>query len=246
MAAGFESCGAIMTESSANSAVGREKPPGPAKLAKLRFHRALYAALEGSVEEIEGGKGENVIAAIAQRAVLDAVAGKASARRLVLGLLDAECERADNEAADAGAEANEAVAVSLLQGKTQGNGKESLEEILWPDDPWHEFVALPDDKDDDMAATNLLSAGAIPKPDNRAEPLSLLQGKKQGNGKEKPLFFGAAPGADHNSWNARSGGRKSAALMMSSADVTLRNSARFVPPRNGQIAKVRKSIAVSP
>ncbi|HEX4085719.1 MAG TPA: hypothetical protein VHY22_12455, partial [Chthoniobacteraceae bacterium] len=110
-----ESYEAIMTEYPANFAVGRGTPPGAAKLAKLRFQQALYAALEGRVEEIEGGKAENVVAAIAQRAVLDAVAGKATARRLVLGLIDAECERADSEAADAGAEANETEPLSLLQ-----------------------------------------------------------------------------------------------------------------------------------
>jgi hypothetical protein len=82
-----------MATSTATYAVGRGKPPfhtrfkkgqsgnpsgkpGPAKLAKQRFRRALYAALEGSTEELELAKPANGMVAMARRMVLDVTGGR--------------------------------------------------------------------------------------------------------------------------------------------------------------------------
>ena len=64
---------------------------------------------------------------------LDAVGGRMSAIRQVLSLLDAECGTSA-EAEDAAEDlfTGEEL-LSLLQGKTQGNEKQWLEDILWPD-----------------------------------------------------------------------------------------------------------------
>ena len=135
-----------MTQSSTTYAVGRGKPPlhtrfkkgqsgnpsgkpGPAKLAKQRFQRALYAALEGTEAELENAGTGTVLAGVARRLVLAAVSGRVPAIRLLLSLLDAECGKdAEDEAAEQLFTAAELF--SLLQGKTQGNGKDWLEEIL--------------------------------------------------------------------------------------------------------------------
>lgn len=73
-----------MTASPSTYTVGRGRPPlhtrfqkgqsgnpsgkpGPAKLAKQRFLRALYAALQDSPEDLELSKPQNVIAALARK-----------------------------------------------------------------------------------------------------------------------------------------------------------------------------------
>jgi hypothetical protein len=167
-----------MTAFPSTYAVGRGKPPlhtrfkkgqsgnpsgkpGPAKLAKQRFERALFAALEGSEAELELSKPENVIAGIARRMALDASAGRMQAVRLVLSLLDAENAKTSTEDDSAELAAEEAELLSLLQGKTQGNGKEWLEDILWPDDKKEPAPV------------------ASARTRNEAQPLSLLQGKSR-------------------------------------------------------------------
>src|SRR5262249_5959805 len=108
--------------------------PGPAKLARQRFQRALYAALGGSEAELEVSKADNVIAAIARRMARDAVAGRVSATRLLLSLIDKESERsADMEDEAAEQLFTGADVLSLLQGKMQGNENQWLAEILWPE-----------------------------------------------------------------------------------------------------------------
>jgi hypothetical protein len=208
-------------------AVGRGKPPlhtrfkkgqsgnpsgkpGPAKLAKERFQRVLYAALEGSTEELELAKPANGMVAMARRMVLDATGGRVPALRLVLSLLDADC-RAD----DARAAQEETDTFSLLQGKTQGSELQWLEDLLWPDD--HEEAAGADIRNERVNEP----APAGPKQ-NRAEPVSLVQGKKQGNGKNEQICF--APGTRGTPAMARG------QLMMSSAAVTSRDAIRFRPP----------------
>src|SRR5580698_903061 len=138
-----------MTESTAAYAVGRGKPPlhtrfqkgqsgnpsgkpGPAKLAKQRFQRALYAALDGNEAELEHAKPGTLMAGVARRLAREAVSGRIPAIRLLLSLLDAESAK---DMGDVAAEQlfTGAELFSLLQGKTQGNGKDWLDEILRPD-----------------------------------------------------------------------------------------------------------------
>jgi len=117
-------------------AVGRGKPPlhtrfqkgqsgnpsgkpGPAKLAKQRFERALFAALDGSTAELEHARPESVMAAVAQQMARDAAAGRPGAVRMLLSLLDAECAKADAEDT-AERRALDAELLSLVQRITQG------------------------------------------------------------------------------------------------------------------------------
>src|SRR5580658_8452012 len=112
-----------MTESTATYAVGRGKPPlhtrfrkgqsgnpsgkpGAAKLAKQRFQRALYAALDGSEAELEIAEPGTVVTGVARRLAREAVSGRIPAIRLLLSLLDAE----------SGTDADEIAAEQLFTG----------------------------------------------------------------------------------------------------------------------------------
>jgi hypothetical protein len=160
---------------------GPSGKPGPAKLAKLRFERALYAALEGSEAELERSKSDTVITGIARRMALDAAAGRMSALKLVLSLLEAESgtsARVEDDGAErlfTGAEL-----FSLLQGKRQGNEKTLLEELLWPEA--RENAAQADGNTCEERSGEPTQASYAPGR-NEAEPLSLVQGKTQGSGK---------------------------------------------------------------
>ncbi|HEX4156854.1 MAG TPA: DUF5681 domain-containing protein [Rhizomicrobium sp.] len=184
-----------MTASNSAYTVGRGRPPlhtrfkkgqsgnpsgkpGPARLAKQRFQRALFAALEGTTEELELAKPDKVIAALARRMALDAVAGRGSAQRQLLSLLDAETEK-EVQAEERGREPsiNEADLFSLLQGKTQGNVIECLEDILWPG------VDLAELGPDARTHRERAPEPSPAAPRNEAQPFSLPQGKKQGRGK---------------------------------------------------------------
>jgi hypothetical protein len=189
-----------MTESTASYTVGRGRPPlhtrfkkgqsgnpsgkpGPAKLAKQRFQRALYAALGGSEAELEHSKADNVIGAIARQMARDAAAGRVAATRLLLSLLDKE------SAADVEEDAAEqlftgADVFSLLQGKMQGSEKQWLEEILWP-----EPGKKPARADGAVGKERAVepAPACSPRERNEAKPLSLVQGKTQG----KPRYYGA-------------------------------------------------------
>jgi hypothetical protein len=182
---------AAMTETLSSYAVGRGKPPlhtrfrkgqsgnpsgkpGPAKLAKQRFERAFYAALEASEQDLERSKSDNVIAEIARRMALDAAAGRASAVKLVLTLLEAQSStpaRAEDDGAEQPFTAAELF--SLLLGKNQGNEKMSLEDLLWPE---------AQEKPKPAAGNASEEPGGEPAR-NEADSFSLVQGKEQGNEK---------------------------------------------------------------
>jgi len=99
-----------MNAENSNYAVGRGKPPlhtrfqkgqsgnpsgkpGPAKLARQRFHRALYAALDGETAELKHSLPRGTLEFLARRFVLDALAGRIGAMNLVLSELDREIVR---------------------------------------------------------------------------------------------------------------------------------------------------------
>src|SRR5580698_10338932 len=58
--------------------------PGPAKLAKQRFERALFAALDGNEAELEHAKPGTLMAGVARRLAREAVSGRIPAIRLLL------------------------------------------------------------------------------------------------------------------------------------------------------------------
>ncbi|HTT83703.1 MAG TPA: DUF5681 domain-containing protein [Rhizomicrobium sp.] len=182
---------------SATYAVGRGKPPlhtrfkkgqsgnpsgkpGPAKLAKARFQRALLAALEGSVEDLAAATPATGMDAIVQRVARDATEGRIPAVKLVLSQLDKAC--AEDDASDARLEAE---LVSLLQGKAQGSGNLSLEDLLWPGES--DFAP--------RQPAGKPAPAAPPPARNEAAPVSLPQGKTQGNGKIPAGQIVTAPAA---------------------------------------------------
>ncbi|HEX4157522.1 MAG TPA: DUF5681 domain-containing protein [Rhizomicrobium sp.] len=189
-----------MTESTATYAVGRGRPPlhtrfqkgqsgnpsgkpGPAKLAKQRFQRALYAALDGSEAELEHATPGTVLAGVARRLALAAVSGRVPAMRLLLSLLDAESGKdADDEVAEqlfTGAEL-----FSLLQGKMQGNGKDWLEEILQPDAGGKTVQPRGDRSEQPVSEP-------APVARERNDAASLVQGKTQGSANDPKQIFAA-------------------------------------------------------
>lgn len=166
-------------------AVGRGKPPlhtrfqkgrsgnpsgkpGPAKLAKQRFERALLAALDGSPQDQEPAVARNWVAAIAQRMVLDAGAGKVPAQRLILSVLDAGC-REEKESED----------FSLVQGKEQGSDIVSAEELLRSGRSEEELARL-----EYVLLEKLrrqLEQVDLAREQYAAVQFSLVQGKRPGN-----------------------------------------------------------------
>lgn len=87
--------------------------PGPAKLARQRFQRALCAALEGETADLKHACPRRGLEALAQRLALDALGGHMGATRIVLAELDKESACGDanqaaeeNEAEQANAEAS--------------------------------------------------------------------------------------------------------------------------------------------
>jgi hypothetical protein len=190
-----------MTTSSSDYAVGRGKPPlhsrfqkgqsgnpsgrpGPAKLAKQRFQRALWAALEERPEDLEGSRPASILAAIARKMALDASDGRSAAVRQVLSQMETGSVRSagmDDDTAEqlfTGAEL-----LSLLQGTMQGNEKQWLEDLLWPQA--QDGAAPANDTAPKKEIAAPAPTAALP-PRNKQEPLSLLQGKKQGNGIKMP------------------------------------------------------------
>jgi predicted nucleic acid-binding protein len=152
--------------------------------------------------------------------VLDAVAGRMSALKQVLSLLDAEsAKEPENDNAENLFTAAELF--SLLQGKNQGSEEISLEDILWPEAGGKAAQTEPPPCGDEPAPAKAgveiceqseanfgwgAGGDAAPRPKNArterisavsagtrfstspqgggaAEPLSLVQGKTQGNGK---------------------------------------------------------------
>jgi len=93
-----------------NYAVGRGKPPlhtrfqkgqsgnpsgkpGPAKLARQRFQRALYAALDGETADLRDSLPRGTLEFLARRFALDALGGRIGAMKLILSELDREILR---------------------------------------------------------------------------------------------------------------------------------------------------------
>ena len=69
--------------------------PGPAKMARQRFQRALYAALEAETAELKEARPRGNLDAMARRLTLDAAGGRPQAVRLILSELDKEIARGD-------------------------------------------------------------------------------------------------------------------------------------------------------
>jgi Family of unknown function (DUF5681) len=194
--------------------------PGPAKLAKRRFQRALYAALDTAPEDLEHSKPENALDALAKRMVLDGVAGRMPAVRTVLSLLDAEYE----SGADDGFEdlSNEAELFSLVQGKTQGNEKSSTAQS---------GDAGP--AGDDYPGKGVIEPAPVAAGPKRPEeePVSLLQGKKQGNGKNPETKTADVVATAEVMRDAPAQTDRRTQLMMSRAAVSQGNNMRLgVPP----------------
>jgi Family of unknown function (DUF5681) len=101
-----------MSAGDSNYTVGRGKPPlhtrfqkgrsgnpsgkpGPAKLARQRFQRALYAALEAETVELKEARPRGNLDVMARRIALDAAGGRVQAMRLILSELDKEITRGD-------------------------------------------------------------------------------------------------------------------------------------------------------
>ncbi|HEY3638694.1 MAG TPA: DUF5681 domain-containing protein [Rhizomicrobium sp.] len=146
--------------------------PGPAKLAKERFQRALLAALEGSPQELEHSKPDSVVAAIARKMALDASGGRILATRLVLSLLDTESK------ASAPEEEEPRFTVTEFLSLLENEDTQCLEDILWP------RTARKPLQTDTKTGKEPIRDSAPPSSAcgrNEAEPFSLVQGKKQGS-----------------------------------------------------------------
>jgi hypothetical protein len=152
---------------STNYAVGRGKPPvhtrfkkgqsgnpggkpGPAKLAKQCFRQALHKALARSKLSLAVAEPKTALEEMANGLVFEAACGRTAPLKYLLSLLDGEIEASDRAArkemqqkdseqhaaetppAEAAPARNEPEPVSLLQGKSQGNGEEQAEEVSGP------------------------------------------------------------------------------------------------------------------
>jgi hypothetical protein len=156
--------------------------PGPAGLAKQRFLRALCAALEESVEELELSKAGSTLDSIARRTVRDAAQGRMPAVRLVISQLDAERGTEPQTEEDSRVQSADEPEPepSLVQGKTQGSGKTFLEDMLWPAG---QQQAPPADVDSRREPGKEMAPAASGPEREEAKLFSLVQGKTQGNGK---------------------------------------------------------------
>jgi len=74
--------------------------PGPAKLARQRFQRALYAALEAESAELRDARPRVNLDAMVRRLMLDAAGGDKGAMKLILSELDKEIARGDAKEAE--------------------------------------------------------------------------------------------------------------------------------------------------
>ena len=99
-----------MSAGDSNYTIGRGKPPlhtrfqkgqsgnpsgkpGPAKLARQRFQRALHAALEGETADLKDGRPRVNLDVMARRLTLAAAGGDMGAMKLILSELDREIAR---------------------------------------------------------------------------------------------------------------------------------------------------------
>jgi hypothetical protein len=211
--------------------------PGPAKLLKARFERALCQALEGSVEELERAKPDTAVAAMAHRMVLDATAGRTPAQRLLLSALDA------------GAKGSDAEDFSLVQGKKQGSPQITAQDLLDLID--QELTAA--EQRTNVARSSLVqgekqgsaqtsepaggdsigcagSKGEGGEEANSTAPFSLVQGKKQGNGKNSTAPVYERVAADEALRQAGAEARKRTELMSGAAAIPRGGAVRARPP----------------
>ncbi|HEX4156849.1 MAG TPA: hypothetical protein VHY79_00100, partial [Rhizomicrobium sp.] len=101
--------------------------------------------------------------------------------RQLLSLLETESERSAGLEKDAAEQIFTAAdLLSLLQRKMQGNEKQWLAELLFPDAGEKPVQA---DSNDRKEHTGIPAPTTSAQERNRAEPFSLLQGKTQGSGK---------------------------------------------------------------
>ena len=73
--------------------------PGPAKLARQQFQRALCAALEQETADLKEARPRCNVEVLARRLTLDAVGGRLQAMKLLLSELDKEIARSSGEEA---------------------------------------------------------------------------------------------------------------------------------------------------
>jgi len=189
--------------------------PGPAKLLRARFQRALYAALEMPTPELEQMQPDSAVEAIAANLVLDAVAGRAASRKQLLSLLDKETAREEAGEAEI-AEAlpaqnkpqrNATSGSSLLQGEYEGGEENRGPQICAMPDAEKMPRQLRREADERPTANGPSTAANAAKreppperiPIRAASPLAekLLQGTS--------CLPGFGPGGSH-AWTARAQG----------------------------------------
>jgi hypothetical protein len=119
-----------MSAGDSNYTVGRGKPPlhtrfqkgqsgnpsgkpGPARLARQRFQRALHAALDAETVDLKDARPRVNLEAMVRRLMLDAAGGDRGAMKLILSELDHEIAR---EEPDGGSMTEEAEQESGEQG----------------------------------------------------------------------------------------------------------------------------------
>jgi hypothetical protein len=90
--------------------------PGPAKIARQRFQRALHAALEAETVDLKGARPRVNLEAMVRRLMLDAAGGDRGAMKLILSELDHEIAR---EEPDGGSMTEEAETESGEQGAAE-------------------------------------------------------------------------------------------------------------------------------
>jgi hypothetical protein len=89
--------------------------PGPAKIARQRFQRALHAALEGETADLKDARPRVTLEAVVRRLTLDAANGNMGAVKLILRELDREVAREEPAPRSAPNEAGGQAGESMMQ-----------------------------------------------------------------------------------------------------------------------------------
>lgn len=76
--------------------------PGPKKILKRAFDAALGDALHADKQDVKDARSRKLIEALARKVALDALDGRASAQRLVLGVLERDDDDERKAAAESG------------------------------------------------------------------------------------------------------------------------------------------------
>ena len=100
--------------------------PGPAKLARQRFQRALFAALEGEAADLKQSLPRGILDVLVRRLALDAVGGRIAAVKVILSELDKEIAREEP------ARANESM--------TGAGAEESREQVAAEPPPMQDYA----------------------------------------------------------------------------------------------------------